>query len=218
MRTATILCVLTLVGSTLHGQECTERFWPFDVTLQGFEPTLRAGDQVSIEYSTDCFRIPSGFWGEDLFQEWTDREDFSSEDLTVSALWFDISRFPADAVEGAVVDDDGEKTEIESFLIELDNGRVRSVATIPTLVGKQTLDLTDTGPVEAGDLLTLNLYLELDGPMANDLLSATLGSQANFFPIEFIVGVPEPDGSGSVFMAVAILIFCQRRRRTIIYN
>jgi len=208
MRNATVLFVLTFIGSALHAQECTERFSPFDMTTSDQNQTLRPGDQVWVEFSTDCFHIPQSFWFDELTQ-WRNQEDYSSDELAASGSWFDISRYPADSVPGAVLGNDGKKLEFQTSLVELENGRMRSVATIPSLIGKQTLG--GLGPVAVGDELIANWYLDLSMPLG-DFLSATLpGHRRNL--ISFTVAVPEPSNSGAAWLVVVALMLHQMRRR-----
>lgn len=210
MRNATILFVLTFVGSSLYAQECTERFEPFDVTTSVQNQTLRPGDQVWVEFSTDCFHIPQDFWDFDeiLRSQWGSQENYSSDDLAASGSWINISRYPADSVPGAVLDDDGNRLEFQTSLVELENGRMRSVATIPSLIGKQTLG--GLGPVVVGDDLIVNWHLDHSMPLG-DLLSATMPEQHRNF-ISFTVAVPEPSNRGPAWLVISLMLHRKRRR------
>lgn len=202
------LMVCIMIGTVVApavAQECAERFHPFnDIVMSTQGMPLMPGDEVWIEFSTDCFHIPQSTWGGEV--RFDGQEDFSAEDLAATGAWFDISRAPADAIPGAVLGADGMSLAIDSFQISLDNGRVRSVAMVPPLLGRPTID---GPPVSVGDELFFNWYLNLSEPVGVSL--AALLPESRLRTISFAVAVPEPT-STCILPLTAVVLLSRRKR------
>ena len=85
LKVVALLSVIACCSASL-GQECTEYFAPWD-----FVTTIDSSGEVNVEYSVDCFRIPTDSWGGG--SQWTSRELYTAEDLVLSEMgWWEVGR------------------------------------------------------------------------------------------------------------------------------
>ena len=210
MLRATILLFFVWCSTTL-GQECNQYFAPWD-----FVTMIDASEEARVEFSVDCFDIPSESWGGD--SQWANQELYTAEDLVLSEMgWWEVGRlgwFPGFG-SGRVLDHDGMPLRIESTLTQLSNGRVVSIATIPHLVGlpAEPGEVT-SGPIQAGEELFMLWRLDVDPAigMGSDYLALWSASGRLSRELSFNV-VPEPSSVSTLLLILPFLMTTRCRRR-----
>ena len=213
-----------LFMATANAQECSEFTDLWDIQSMPVDhqnpPMLQPGATFWVEYSVDCFRVPADIWlpGSAEAEKWADRETFTTEDLAVFEGGWQISRLPLGVPFGNIgrlLADDGTPLKITAGHVALGNGRVRSIVSVPDVVGvlAEVPGGEGTSPVEVGERLFLNwtLGLEPGSNLASDLSAALTSS--SFFKAEIPVTVPEPSGYASLVVLFLGLIRHRLARR-----